>query len=84
MNVTVTAAGARQHVSTALAVAVVAAGLRAGHAVTVHDHDDPIRWALTTSGRTVTAHPVNPDLFAPDPPIPAWVERIAASAADLL
>jgi len=41
------------------------------------------RWALTATNRTVTATAINPDLFAADPAVPAWVERIAAAAADL-
>ena len=84
MNVTVTHPGYRQTISPALAVAVAAAGLRAGHAVTVARPDHPTRWALTAHNRTVTATPVNPDLFAIDPVTPAWVERLAAAAADLL
>ena len=85
MNVTVTYPGGQpQTVGAALAVAVVAAALRAGHTVTVHRADDPTRWALAAVDRTVTAAAVNPDLFAIDPAVPAWVERIAAAAADLL
>ena len=84
MNVTVTHPGYRQTIGPALAVAVVAAALRAGHTVTVTRPDHPTRWALTATRRAVTATPVNPDLFAVDPAAPAWVERLAAAAADLL
>ncbi len=71
MNVTVTHPGHRQTISPALAVAVVAAALRAGHTVTVHRPDHPTRWALTATRRAVTATPVNPDLFAINPAAPA-------------
>ena len=84
MNVTVAYPGSRQTIGPAVAVAVVAAALRDGHTVTVHRADTPTRWALTTADRTVTAAAVNPDLFAIDPAVPAWVERIAAAAAALL
>jgi hypothetical protein len=84
VNVTVAHPGYRQTISPALAVAVVVAALRAGDTVTVHRPDHPTRWALTAARRAVTATPVNPDLFAPDPAVPAWVERLAAAAADLL
>lgn len=85
MNVTVTYPGGQpQTTGTAIAVAVVAAALRAGHIATVSQPDAPTRWALTAHARTVTATAVNPDLFAVDPATPAWVERIAAAAADLL
>jgi hypothetical protein len=84
VNVTVTHPGCRQTISPALAVAVVAAAVRAGHTVTVTRPDHPTRWALTGTGRAVTATAVNPDLFASDPAAPAWVDRIAAAAADLL
>ena len=85
MNVTVTYPGGQpQTIGAALAVAVVAAAVRAGHTVTIDRPDVPTRWALTATDRTVTAAAVNPHLFAVDPTIPAWVERIAAAAADLL
>ena len=84
MNVTVTYPGSRQTIGLAVAVAVVAAALRDGHTVTVHRADTPTRWALTAADRAVTATAVNPDLFAIDPAVPAWVERIAAAAASLL
>ena len=38
--------------------------------------------AALRDGHTVTA--VNPDLFAIEPAVPAWIERIAAAAAFLL
>ena len=84
MNVTVTYPGQRQTIGPAGVVAIVAAALREGHTVTVHRADSPTRWDLRGANRAVTATPVNPDLFAIDPDLPAWVERIAAAAADLL
>jgi hypothetical protein len=84
VNVTVTHPGARRTLSYATAVAVVAAGLRAGHTVTVHTTDQPTRWALTAAHRRITARAVNPDLFTSTITPPAWVERLAAAAAPLL
>ena len=84
VNVTVSHPGYRQTIGPALAVAAVAAALRGGHTVTVSRPDHPTRFALTATSRAVTTTPVNPDLFAVHPAVPAWVERLTAAAADLL
>lgn len=84
MRVTVTHAAGRHHGTWASAVPAVAAALREGHTATVTNSESPTRWALTLESGEVTATVLNPDLFAPDPPTPEWVERIAASAAPLI
>jgi hypothetical protein len=83
--VTVTMPGYRQALSFVAAVTQVAAALRARQPVTVAatDAKHPTRWALSTDGHTITAEPANPTLFAPAA-TPAWVEQLAAAAADLL
>ena len=84
MNITVRHRHDIRRVTTATAAPTIAAVLRVGGTVTVHEHPNSTRWTLRARNGHVEAAVANPDLFIADPPPPGWVERLAAAAAALL